>query len=43
VIDDGAFARLMIAATAIEPHERDRWLRVPATAPPRRNAIPMRH
>jgi hypothetical protein len=33
--DDGALARLIIAATAIAPHERGRWLRVPS--------IPMRH
>jgi RNA polymerase-binding protein DksA len=32
----------MIAATAIAPYERSRWLRVPSTAPPKRNATPMR-
>jgi len=41
--DDGALARLMIAATAIAPHERGHWLRMPSTTPPRRNAIRMRH
>jgi hypothetical protein len=27
---------------AIAPYERGRWLRVPSTAPPKRNATPMR-